>query len=74
MIFLYLTLICFIAGILTWITGTVVHKQKNRANPSKRKKYQQLSENLGTAAKILFIITALFFVLAFIMIQGFQNQ
>jgi len=70
MVFLYLTLVFFVLGICFWIAGSIVNKQKKKFKKSKRKKYARFAETLGTIAKIILILAALSFVMAFILLQG----
>ncbi|RJP89075.1 MAG: hypothetical protein C4518_10470 [Desulfobacteraceae bacterium] len=70
---IYLSLVFFVAGILVWVAGSVVEKQKKKQVKSKRKKYQQLSDRLGFIARIVFILCAVSFLFGFILLMGSQS-
>ncbi len=71
---IYLALVFFAAGIAVWITGSIVDKKKKKLTRSERKKYQQLSDRLGTAARIVFILCAISFIFGFILLIGSQSS
>lgn len=71
---LYLSIVFFIAGILVWIAGSVVDKQKKKQIKSKRKKYQELADRLGFIARIVFILCAVSFIFGFILLLGSQSS
>ncbi len=74
MFFIYLALIFFVSGIGVWIAGSIVEKQKRKASRSRRKKYQRLSDRLGTAARIIFMLCAISFIFGFILILGAKSS
>jgi len=71
---IYLALIFFVAGIAVWIAGSIVVKKKKKLTKSKRKKYQQLADKLGSAARIVFILCAVSFIFGFILLLGSQSS
>ncbi len=71
---IYLALAFFFAGIGVWIAGSLVDKKKKKLTKAKRKKYQQLADKLGTAARIIFILCAVAFIFGFILLLGSQSS
>ncbi|MDA3898411.1 MAG: hypothetical protein PF482_19920 [Desulfobacteraceae bacterium] len=71
---IYLALIFFLTGIAVWIAGSIVDKKKKKLSKSKRKKYQQLADKLGMAARIVFILCAVSFIFGFILLLGSQSS
>jgi len=71
---IYLAITFFIIGICVWIAGSIVDKQKKKQPKSKRKKYQRLSDKLGTIARIVFVLCAISFVFGFILLLGSQSS
>jgi MFS family permease len=71
---IYLALAFFAAGIGVWIAGSIADKKKKKLTKLKRKKYQQLADKLGTAARIIFILCAVFFIFGFILLLGSQSS
>lgn len=74
MVCIYLSLVFLITGIGVWIAGNMVDKQKRKMPKSKRKKYQRLSDRLGTAARIIFVLCGVSFIFGFILLVGSQSS
>ncbi len=71
---IYLALAFFVVGIGVWIAGSIVDKKTRKSTKSKRKKYQQLADKLGMAARIIFILCAVAFIFGFILLLGSQSS
>jgi O-acetylhomoserine/O-acetylserine sulfhydrylase-like pyridoxal-dependent enzyme len=72
---MYISLVFFIMGVGVWIAGSIVDKKKKRLPKSKRKKkYQQLADKLGTTARVVFVLCAVFFIFGFILLIGSQSS
>jgi accessory gene regulator protein AgrB len=70
MIFIYLSLISILTGLSLWIFGAVLYKKSNLVERKKRKKQRQHAQLIGTIAKVIFIIAALFLVVGVMMLCG----
>ena len=70
-----LSLVCIAAGIVFWIVGSRVNRRATGKQQSKaqQKKYRRMAEKLGTAARIIFVLAAVFFIFGFILLQGSQS-
>ncbi len=70
-----LSLVCIAAGIVVWIVGSRVNRRATGKQQSKaqQKKYRRMAEKLGTAARIIFVLAAVFFIFGFILLQGSQS-
>lgn len=75
MFFIHLTLVLLLLGILVWIAGVIVFRQKNRQDsPARRLRYEQIAKHLGTTARIIFLLAAVSFVLGFMLIRGSYTE
>ena len=72
MVLLILSLVLIAAGIVVWIVGSRVNRRATGKQQSKaqQKKYRRMAEKLGTAARIIFVLAAVFFIFGFILLQG----
>ncbi len=75
MFFIHLTLVLFLLGILVWISGAIIVRQKNKQTlPERRKHYEQIAKHLALTAKIIFLLAAVSFVLGFMLIRGSYKE
>ena len=75
MFFIHLTLILFLLGILVWIAGAIVVRQKGKQTlPDRRLRYEQIARHLSITAKIIFLLAAISFVLGFMVIRGSYTE
>ena len=71
MFFIRLTLALFILGILVWIAGAIVVRQKKKQSvPARIRRYEQMIRHLGITAKTIFLLAGISFVIGFMVING----
>jgi hypothetical protein len=72
MFLIILSLVFIGAGIVVWIIGARVNRRAAGKQQSKaqQKKYRRMAEKLGTAARIIFVLAAVFFMFGFMLLQG----
>ena len=72
--FIYLSLILFLIGFSLWILGAILYKKSNLLEKKRRKKQLLRAEQLGTIAKVIFVIAAFSFVVGIMMLYGVKME
>jgi len=74
MFLIILSLVFITAGIVVWVIGARVNRRAivKQQSKAQQKKYRRMAEKLGTAARIIFVLAAVFFIFGFILMLFFS--